>query len=69
MRNARWRRGCLGILLASGCLLSGPCGITTLQFKDFATSTIIRTTVTTLASMLESAIIAADQESGVEEGS
>jgi hypothetical protein len=52
----------LGIVLAGGCLLSGPCGITTLQLQDFATSTIIRTTVTTFASVLESAIIAAGQE-------
>jgi hypothetical protein len=51
----------IGALLAGGCLLSGPCGITTLQLQDFATSTLIRTGVTALASIVEAAAIEAAQ--------
>ena len=57
MAQRRIRRRVLGLLLAGGCLLSGPCGITTLQFKDFVTSTLIRTSVTTLASVVEAATV------------
>ena len=51
-------------MLAGGCLFAGPCGITSLQMQDFVTSTIIRTTVTTLAAVVESAIIAGEQGAG-----
>ena len=61
MTKAKWRRSFLGIMLAGGCLFAGPCGITSLQVQDFVTSTIIRTTVTTLAAVVESAIIAGGQ--------
>ena len=61
MTKAKWRRSFLGIMLAGGCLFAGPCGITSLQMQDFVTSTIIRTTVTTLAAVVESAIIAGEQ--------
>ena len=44
-------------LLSCGCLFAGPCGITTLQFQDFVTSTLIRTGVTTLASVFEAATL------------
>jgi len=64
MVQRRLRRWVLGALLAGGCLFGGPCGITTLQFKDFATSTLIRTSVTTLASVLEAATVDAATENG-----
>jgi len=51
------RRGVAIVLLAGGCLLSGPCGITTLQFQDFATSSLIRTAVITVANLFEAATI------------
>jgi len=57
MRKVRWRRSALVLALAWGSLLAGPCGITTLQLQDFATSTLIRTTVTTFANVLEAAIV------------
>ena len=66
----RWRRTVLGAVLAGGILFSGPCGITTLQAKDFLQSALIRTTVTTLASVLEAATIDAateEQSSGDEQ--
>ena len=47
----------MGAVLACGCLFAGPCGVTTLQFQDFLTSTLIRTGVTTLASVFEAAVI------------
>ena len=69
MRKSRWRRGLLAVMLAGSCSLSASCGITTLQLQDFATTTLIRTTVSTLAAVVESAIIAAAQESdGAGEG-
>ncbi len=43
--------------LAVGTMLAGPCGITTLQATDFLRSAAIRTTVTTLASVLEAATV------------
>ena len=66
MNRTRRRRSLIGVLLAGGCLLSGPCGITTLQLQDFVTSTFIRTGVTTLAGIIEAATIEAaqDQEGG-----
>ncbi len=64
-----WRRLLLGVALTGGVLFSGPCGITTLQMQDFITSAVIRTSVTTLASVLESATIdaAADEQTATEE--
>lgn len=62
MRKTRWRRSLLAVVLSGGFLFAGPCGITTLQFQDFATNTLIRTTVSTVAAVIESAIIAAAQE-------
>ena len=51
-----------GVVLAGGCLFAGPCGITTLQFQDFVTSTVIRTGVTTVAAAVEAAVIEAAQQ-------
>jgi hypothetical protein len=62
MKKTTWRRACVGVFLAGGCLFAGPCGITTLQLRDFTTSTVIRTVVTTFASVLEAATIEAAQE-------
>lgn len=62
MNRTTWRRSLVGVLLAGGCLFAGPCGITTLQLQDFVTSTLIRTGVTTLASVFEAATIEAAQE-------
>lgn len=61
MNKRRARRRALCVLLGWGCLFAGPCGITTLQFQDFATSSIIRTTVTTIATVLEAAIVQSAQ--------
>ena len=60
-KKIRWRRRVLGVALAGGCLFSGSCGITTLQWQDFVTSTVIQTGVTTFASVVEAAIIQAAQ--------
>ncbi|MCK4658225.1 MAG: hypothetical protein KAV82_01770 [Phycisphaerae bacterium] len=57
MNQRRLRRLAMGAVLACGCLFAGPCGVTTLQFQDFLTSAVIRTSVTTLASLLEVATI------------
>ena len=62
MRMQTWRRCVLAVVLAGGCLFAGPCGITTLQFTDLLTSSVIRTRVTTLASALEAAVIEVAQE-------
>ena len=62
MRMQSWRRCMLGVVLAGGCLFAGPCGITTLQFKDFVTSTVIRTGVTTVVAAVEAAVIEAAQQ-------
>ena len=59
MKCTTRKRGILAALLAGGFLLSGPCGITGLQLRDFATSTLIRTGVTTLAAVIESALVEA----------
>jgi len=56
----------LGLILAGGLLFGGPCGITSLQLQDFITSAFIRTTVTTAAAVIESAIIAAEPASANE---
>lgn len=57
MNKTRWRRLMLGAAVMGGSLLAGPCGITTLQFKDFLTSTVIRTSVTTVASLVGAATV------------
>ena len=61
MKRRKTRRGILTAALAGGCLFAGPCGITTLQFQDFITSSIIRTGITTLAAIIESALIESAQ--------
>jgi len=62
MNRRRLRRLLIGGVLACGCLYGGPCGVTTLQFKDFLTSSLIRTSVTTLASLFEAATIDAQNQ-------
>lgn len=64
MKAKRWRNAMLTTILAGGTLLAGPCGITTLQFQDFLTQTLIRTGVTAVASLVESATIAQSQDVG-----
>ncbi len=56
MKHIGWRRRSFVALLAGGCLLAGPCGISSLQLRDFLTSLAIRTGVTTAASMVEASI-------------
>ena len=68
IRTGIWRRSIVGVALAGGCLFAGPCGITTLQLKDFITSTIIRTGVTTVASVVEVAVIEAAQNPEADDG-
>ena len=69
MRLRGLRRPLLAVVLAGGCLVGGPCGTTTLQWKDFITTTIIRTGVTTLASVLEAATVeAATEEAAGDDG-
>lgn len=58
------QRYMLAAFLAGGTMF-GPCGITTLQFQDFVSTTLIRTGVTTLASLFEAATIDAAQEQDV----
>ncbi len=53
-------------LLAGGLLFGGPCGVTTLQFQDFTTSTLIRVGVQTVASLYEAAVLA--QAGGATDG-
>ena len=53
----RWRGSLLMVLASGASLFAGPCGITTLQLQDFVTSTLIRTGVTTLASVIEAATV------------
>lgn len=55
--RVNWRRSLIGVVLAGACLLSGPCGITTLQAQDFLTSSLIRTGVSTFFTVLEAAIV------------
>lgn len=62
MYNGRRLRLLVGAMLAGGCLFGGTCGVTSLQFRDFLTSTVIRTGVTTLASIFEAATIEAALE-------
>ena len=62
MRKKNWRRRVVGSFLAGGCLFAGPCGITTLQLQDFVSSSLIRTGVATIASLVEAATIASAQE-------
>ncbi|UCC28851.1 MAG: hypothetical protein JSU86_11690 [Phycisphaerales bacterium] len=63
MRMRTWRRSLVGVALAGGCLFAGPCGITSLQFRDFLTSALIRTGVSTLATVVEAAWIEGARES------
>ncbi len=64
MTKKRGRRAALFVALAGGFLLSGPCGITTLQFQDFATSSLIRTSVITAATVLEAALVQSATNTG-----
>ena len=64
MNRTPRRRTWFGVLLAGGCLFSGPCGITTLQLQDFVTSALIQTGVTTLAGVVEAAVIEAASDPG-----
>ncbi len=66
MIRRNWRRPLICTVLAGGALLAGPCGVTTLQWKDFLTSTLIRTGVSTVSSVLEAATIdeAIEERSG-----
>lgn len=57
--NKTWRRSLLGVVFAGGCLFGGPCGITTLQARDFLSASLVRTGVTTLFSVFEAAVIEA----------
>ncbi|MCH7993412.1 MAG: hypothetical protein IIB57_03100 [Planctomycetes bacterium] len=65
MSKRQRQRRLIGTILAGGLLFGGTCGITTLQLQDFITSTLIRTAVTTSAAVIESAIIAAEQQADV----
>lgn len=60
----RWHRSLGCVFLVGGCLFAGPCGITTLQLRDFITTTVIRTVVSGAASAVEAAIIEVQQEAG-----
>lgn len=51
------RRGMMLSVLAGICLSAGPCGITTLQFREFVQSTVIRTATNTFFSILEAATL------------
>ncbi len=62
MRMRTLRRRLCGCALIGGCLFAGPCGITTLQLQDFLTSTLIRTSVTTVMTAVEAVIVEAAQE-------
>ena len=62
MKMQTWRRWVMAVVLCGGCLFAGPCGITSLQFQEFITSSLIRTGVSTLASALEAAIVEASQQ-------
>lgn len=59
MKRTNMKRGILAAAMAGGFLFAGPCGITGLQLRDFATSTLIRTGVTTLAAVIESSLVEA----------
>ncbi len=57
-----WRRSWLAMAMAGACLLSGPCGITGLQLRDFVSTSLVRTGVTTLFSVLEASTLAANNQ-------
>jgi len=59
MRSLRSARAVCWVALAFGCLFSGPCGITSLQLQDFLVSSTIRTAVTTLAGVVQAALVEA----------
>ena len=64
MRNTTWRRLSLGAVLAGGAMLAGPCGITGLQFREFAVSSVIRSVVITTSAAIESAILSSATQPG-----
>lgn len=53
----RCRRWALALLMCGGTLFAGTCGITTLQFKDFVFSALIRATVNTGAQIVQAAVV------------
>jgi hypothetical protein len=55
----RHRRLVRWVALSCGCLLAGPCGITSLQLQDFVVSTTIRTLVSTVTAAVEAALVEA----------
>ncbi|MBI4718513.1 MAG: hypothetical protein HY763_11955 [Planctomycetes bacterium] len=57
MTGKRCRRWAVGLVLCGGTLFAGPCGITTLQFKDFVFSALIRATVNTGAQIVQATVI------------
>jgi len=59
-RKIRLHRVCKALVL-SGVVFSGPCGITSLQFRDFLTSTLIRTTTSSLSAIVEAAVVQSAQ--------
>ena len=65
MSKRQTKKRLIGTILTGGLLFAGPCGITTLQMQDFISSTLIRTAVTTSAAIIESAIIAGEQQADV----
>lgn len=55
----KWVRGIFACAMSGAMLFGfGPCGITSLQLRDFLISSAIRTGVTTLASVIEAATVA-----------
>jgi len=44
-------------LLMGASLFAGPCGITTLQARDFLTTSLVRSGVVTLFSIVEASLI------------
>ncbi len=62
MKTASWRRWALCVSIAGGSLFGGTCGITDQQLRDFLVSSVIRTSVTTLASITEAAILEEAQQ-------
>ena len=68
MRKRTLVRPSVCAVLAGGCLFAGPCGITSLQLKDFLTSTLIRSGVTAATSLVEAAIIEGQGEADASGG-
>lgn len=57
MKTESGRRWALCFAIAGGSLFGGTCGITDQQLRDFLISSVIRTSVTTFASITEAAIL------------